>query len=177
MRTKVGDEEQIEKTLSTFHSTNLVISTQYRNMQFTKYSELIAHMLLAEKHQILLLQNSKERPPGTLPPRPNQKLNSMPHAWTNDIHLEAEVGDEGAVPSEVGATDPRRKARSHKVEGEAAEDSDKAANQTPGREDLIPGKGPTSKARLKITQTPHQSASDAEPRDTLRKLAGRQHIS
>lgn len=55
----VTDEEQIEKTLSTLHSTNLVISTQYRNMRFTKYSELIAHMLLAEKHQLLLLQNTQ----------------------------------------------------------------------------------------------------------------------
>jgi hypothetical protein len=48
---KVDDEEQIERTLSTFHATNLILSAQYRNMNFTKYSELIAHMLLAEKRQ------------------------------------------------------------------------------------------------------------------------------
>lgn len=59
----VQDEEQIEKTLSTLHSTNLVLATQYRNMKFQRYSELIAHMLLSEKHQLLLLQNTKARPP------------------------------------------------------------------------------------------------------------------
>lgn len=37
-------------------------------MRFTKYSELIACMLLAEKHQLFLLDNSKKRPPGTTPP-------------------------------------------------------------------------------------------------------------
>lgn len=65
----VGDDEQIEKTLSTLHSTNPVLSTQYQNMRFTKYSELIAHMLLAEKRQLFLLQNTKTQPPGTLPPQ------------------------------------------------------------------------------------------------------------
>lgn len=68
-----GDEEQIEKTLSTFHSTNLILSTQYRNMNVTKCSELIAHMILAEEHQILLQQNTKDRSPGTLPPQPNRE--------------------------------------------------------------------------------------------------------
>lgn len=65
----VGDDEQIEKTLSTLHSTNPVLSTQYQNMRFTKYSELIAHMMLAEKRQLFLLQNTKTQPPGTLPPQ------------------------------------------------------------------------------------------------------------
>jgi hypothetical protein len=47
-RHTVNDEEQIEKTLSTFHSTNMVVSTQYCNMKFTRYSELLSHMLQAE---------------------------------------------------------------------------------------------------------------------------------
>lgn len=55
----VDDLEKIEKTLLTFHATNLIIASQYRNMAFTKYSELIAHMLLAERHQVLLLENAK----------------------------------------------------------------------------------------------------------------------
>jgi hypothetical protein len=36
-------------------------------MNFIKYSKLIAHMLLAEKHQISLLNNSRARLPGTAP--------------------------------------------------------------------------------------------------------------
>lgn len=79
----VTNEEQIEKTLLTLHSTNLVLSTQYRNMRFTKYLELIAHMLLAEKHQLLLLQNTRERPPGTIPPQPNPESHYTTAANTN----------------------------------------------------------------------------------------------
>jgi hypothetical protein len=45
----------------------LILSAQYRNMNFTKYSEQRAHMLLAEKHRILLLNNSRIRPLGTAP--------------------------------------------------------------------------------------------------------------
>lgn len=71
----INDEEQIEKTLSTFHSTNMILASQYRNMKFTKHSELIAHMLLAEKHQELLLKNSNMRPPRTLPPVPSTETN------------------------------------------------------------------------------------------------------
>lgn len=69
----VGDEELIEKTLSTFHVTNITLSAQYRNMRFATYSELISHLLLAEKHQELLVKNSKTRPPGTMAPNSNQE--------------------------------------------------------------------------------------------------------
>ncbi|CAM6104237.1 unnamed protein product [Calypogeia fissa] len=46
----VADDEQIERTLSTFNARNLILAAQYQNMGFTKHSELIAHMLNAEKH-------------------------------------------------------------------------------------------------------------------------------
>lgn len=45
----MSNDEQIEKTLSMFQATNLILASQYRNISFTKYSELIAYMLLAEK--------------------------------------------------------------------------------------------------------------------------------
>jgi hypothetical protein len=63
----VSDADLLEKTLSTFHPSNIVLSTQYRNMRFCQYSELISHLLLAEKQQELMLRNAKQRPPGTLP--------------------------------------------------------------------------------------------------------------
>ena len=43
----------------------MILSSQYRNMKFTKYSQLISHLLLNEKHQEILLQNTSSRPPGT----------------------------------------------------------------------------------------------------------------
>jgi hypothetical protein len=63
----VSDADLMEKTLSTFHPSNILLSTQYRNMRFHQYSELISHLLVAEKQQELMLRNAKQRPPGTLP--------------------------------------------------------------------------------------------------------------
>lgn len=45
----IVDAEQIEKTLSIVHPSNMILSSQYRNMKFTNYSELVAHLLLAER--------------------------------------------------------------------------------------------------------------------------------
>ncbi|KAF3615163.1 hypothetical protein FXO38_35262 [Capsicum annuum] len=40
---------------------------QYREMGFKKYSELIAHLLVAEQHNELLIKTNESRPPGTAP--------------------------------------------------------------------------------------------------------------
>lgn len=69
----VDDAELIEKTLSTFHVTNMTLSTHYRTLRFATYSELISHLLLAEKHDELLVKNSKIRPPGTMAPHTTQE--------------------------------------------------------------------------------------------------------
>ena len=57
----------IEKILSTFHAANIILAQQYRNMRFTKYSDLMSMLLLAEKHNELLLKNHGERPTGAFP--------------------------------------------------------------------------------------------------------------
>ena len=59
---EITDAELIEKTLSTFPLATLVLSQQYRNMNFTKYSTLMSHLLLAEKHEQLMLKNVESRP-------------------------------------------------------------------------------------------------------------------
>ena len=96
----ISDEEQIEKTLSTMHSSNMILSSQYRNMQFTRYSELIAHMLLAERHQELLLRNSKMRPlaPYKRPHQPRQTSVCPPVA--EEDHEVASAMDEVDPSSE-----------------------------------------------------------------------------
>jgi hypothetical protein len=58
----VTDAELIEKTLSTFPPATAILSQQYRNMKFKKHSTLMAQLLLAEKHQQLLLKNAEARP-------------------------------------------------------------------------------------------------------------------
>ncbi|XP_047270055.1 uncharacterized protein LOC107874643 [Capsicum annuum] len=57
----------IEKTLSTFHSSSMVLQQQYREMGFKKYSELIGHLLVAEQYKDLLIKNNETRSPGTAP--------------------------------------------------------------------------------------------------------------
>ncbi|XP_013607600.1 PREDICTED: uncharacterized protein LOC106314236 [Brassica oleracea var. oleracea] len=61
---KVTEEEMLNKTLSTFPQTNMVLQQQYRERNFATYTELI---LLAEANNELLLKNSEMRPPGTAP--------------------------------------------------------------------------------------------------------------
>ena len=53
---KITDEDMLEKTFSTFHASNMLLSQQYRERQFTKYSELISCLLVAEQNNKLLLQ-------------------------------------------------------------------------------------------------------------------------
>ena len=54
-----------KKTFTTFHASNVLLQQQYRERQFTKYSELIACLLVAEKNNELLLQNHQSRPTGS----------------------------------------------------------------------------------------------------------------
>jgi hypothetical protein len=59
----VGEAQLIDKTLSTFSPATAILTQQYRNMKLAKHSELVFHLLLAEKHQHILLKNAEARPP------------------------------------------------------------------------------------------------------------------
>ncbi|XP_016556436.2 uncharacterized protein LOC107855952 [Capsicum annuum] len=63
----ITDHAMLEKTYSTFPSSSMLLQQQYREMRFKKYSELIAHLLVAEQHNELLIKNNESRPPGTAP--------------------------------------------------------------------------------------------------------------
>ncbi|XP_021980569.1 uncharacterized protein LOC110876716 [Helianthus annuus] len=64
---KITDEDMLEKTFSTFHASNMLLSQQYRERKFTKYSELVSCLLVAEQNNKLLLQNHQARPVGASP--------------------------------------------------------------------------------------------------------------
>ncbi|XP_070026180.1 uncharacterized protein [Nicotiana sylvestris] len=55
----ITDHDMLEKTLSTFHASNIFLQQQYREMAFKKYSELISHLLIAEQHNGLLMKIMK----------------------------------------------------------------------------------------------------------------------
>ncbi|XP_075096298.1 uncharacterized protein LOC107825045 [Nicotiana tabacum] len=63
----MNDEDLLEKTLTTFYASNMVLQQQYREREFKNYSELISCLLVAEQHNTLLLKNHEARPTGSAP--------------------------------------------------------------------------------------------------------------
>ena len=57
----------LEKTYTTFHASNVFLQQQYKERPFTKYSELIACLLVAEQNNELLLKNHQSRPTESIP--------------------------------------------------------------------------------------------------------------
>ena len=64
---KITDEDMLEKTFSTFHSSNVLLQQQYREKGFRKYYELISCLLVAEQNNELLMKNHEARPTGLAP--------------------------------------------------------------------------------------------------------------
>ncbi|XP_048605324.1 uncharacterized protein LOC125582912 [Brassica napus] len=76
----VTEEELLEKTYSTFHSSNVILQQQYRMKGFTTYTDLISCLLLAETNNELLMKNSEARPVGTTPlPEANEVEKKEPN--------------------------------------------------------------------------------------------------
>lgn len=64
---KITEEDMLEKTFTTFHASNVLLQQQYRERRFTKYSELISCLLVAEQNNELLMRNHQSRPTGSEP--------------------------------------------------------------------------------------------------------------
>ena len=52
----ITDEDMLEKTFTTFHASNVLLQQQYKERRFTKYSKLIACLLVTEKNNKFFLQ-------------------------------------------------------------------------------------------------------------------------
>ncbi|XP_056855767.1 uncharacterized protein LOC130505191 [Raphanus sativus] len=63
----ITEEDMLEKTFSTFHTSNVLLQQQYRAKEFKTYASLISCLLLAEQNNELLMINSEMRPPGATP--------------------------------------------------------------------------------------------------------------
>ncbi|KAM3322822.1 hypothetical protein P3S67_003973 [Capsicum chacoense] len=66
-RETVNDNDMMEKTLSTFHASNVLLQQQYREKGFTKYTELSSHLFVAEQNNDLFMKNHENRPTGSAP--------------------------------------------------------------------------------------------------------------
>ena len=62
----VTKEDMLEKTFITFHVSNVFLQQQYQERCFTKYSELISCLLVAEQNNELLLKNHQSRHTGSI---------------------------------------------------------------------------------------------------------------
>ena len=63
----ITEEELLEKTYTTFHANDLLLQQQYRANKFTKFSELISCLMVAEQNNQVLLKNHHIRPTGAMP--------------------------------------------------------------------------------------------------------------
>ncbi|XP_070020736.1 uncharacterized protein [Nicotiana sylvestris] len=63
----ISDYDMLEKMSTTFHASNMVLQQQYREKGFTKYSQLISLLLVAERNNELLMRNHENRPTGSTP--------------------------------------------------------------------------------------------------------------
>ena len=57
----------LEKIFTTFHASNVLLQQQYQERRFTKYSELISCLLVAEKNNEFLMRNHQLCPIGSEP--------------------------------------------------------------------------------------------------------------
>ena len=64
-KVELTKSDLLENTYSTFHATNIVLQQQYRAHKFTKFSDLISVLLLAEKQNHLSMKNHQARPTGS----------------------------------------------------------------------------------------------------------------
>ncbi|XP_056853203.1 uncharacterized protein LOC108831215 [Raphanus sativus] len=60
----ITDADMLEKTFSTFHTSNMLLQQQYREKGFSTYVALISCLLLSEQNNELLMMNSELTPPG-----------------------------------------------------------------------------------------------------------------
>lgn len=70
---KITEKDMLEKTYSTFHANNMILSQQYKDKGYVKYSDLISCLLVAEQNNELLMRNHESRPTGSMPlPKANR---------------------------------------------------------------------------------------------------------
>ncbi|XP_049363538.1 uncharacterized protein LOC125828266 [Solanum verrucosum] len=87
----IKDEDMLEKTLTTFHASNLVLQQQYCERGFKKYSELISCLIVDEQHNTLLLKNHEARPTETAPLSEANEVEAHGPSQKYDDNIEANL--------------------------------------------------------------------------------------
>nr|XP_028952688.1 uncharacterized protein LOC103426148 [Malus domestica] len=63
----ITEGDMLEKTFSTFHTSNVLLQQQYREIGFTNYNQLISVLLVVEQNNKLQMKNHQSRPTGSSP--------------------------------------------------------------------------------------------------------------
>ena len=118
---EINDAAMIEKTTSTFPPATLILSQQYRNMNFTRHSALMSQLLLAEKHEQLLLKISESRPVREVHTTTTQPTASAAAAPTSEIKIEAHAAEASRRPprGSYQKTHPSNQARETRAYGKS----------------------------------------------------------
>ena len=65
MEKKITKEDMLEKTFTTFYTSNVLLQQQYQERRFKKHSELISCLVVAEQNNEFLMRNHQSRPTGS----------------------------------------------------------------------------------------------------------------
>jgi hypothetical protein len=63
---KITNADMIEKTLATFHPSNILLQQKYKNLKYYKYFELSEVLYVAEQHNVVLMSNRSSRPTSSI---------------------------------------------------------------------------------------------------------------
>ncbi|KAK9050256.1 hypothetical protein SSX86_030774 [Deinandra increscens subsp. villosa] len=148
----ITDEDMLEKTLSTFHASNMILSQQYRERKFTKYSELISCLLVAEQNNKLLLQNHQARPVGSSP---------LPEA--NAATSQSSRGRGGGRGPSRGRGRGRRNSW-HRDSQNFKPESGESSQQNTGRHSRGRGRGSQNNSCYRCGMTNHWSRTCRTPK-------------
>lgn len=134
------DSDLLEKTYTTFPSTDNLLQKQYRQSKFTKFPELITQLLLDEKNSLILMRNNNSRPAGTKAiPMPDANALRGPNPrWKRDKGQSSQPRNRG----EFKSRHPKR--GSNKNQGPLAPRQPHGKNQRASRPKArVEGQAPT----------------------------------
>nr|XP_016489657.1 PREDICTED: uncharacterized protein LOC107809520 [Nicotiana tabacum] len=122
----MNDKDLLEKTLTTFHASNIVLQQQYRKKGFKKYSELISCLLVAEQHNTFLLKTYEACPTGPAPlPKANMAARrDKSEKRQNDNHGHMNVRGHG---------NGKRRYNSHHRGGHGKRENNMGSQNNPSR--------------------------------------------
>ncbi|XP_048611433.1 uncharacterized protein LOC106433736 [Brassica napus] len=159
---EVTEKELLDKTFSTFHSTNVLLQQQYRERGFASYTDLILCLLLAEANNELLMKNSEMRPTGTSAlPEANEAEKKDPKEC-NHVHDNKKSHGKGRSRFKGRGHDSYGRQRNHNNRGRGS--SRGRGNYGRGRESL---KNKNPEARM-VHDTGYDADDDSDlERDDL----------